>query len=99
MFFHHDPQNRKKFRGPDFFLVLDVEDRERKSWVVWQERMRFPDVVIELLSDSTREVDKVEKKTRRHCMNACFTRESIIYMIRSHKNLLGIICKVRILII
>jgi Uma2 family endonuclease len=63
MFLHYDPQSRKKFRGPDFFLVLDVEDRERKSWVVWQEGMRFPDVIIELLSDTTREVDKGEKKT------------------------------------
>ena len=63
MFLYYDPQNRKKFRGPDFFLVLDVEDRERKSWVVWQEGMRFPDVIVELLSDTTREVDKGEKKT------------------------------------
>jgi Putative restriction endonuclease len=42
--------------------VLDVDDRERKSWVVWQEGMRFPDVIIELLSDSTRAIDKGEKK-------------------------------------
>jgi len=63
MFLHYDPQSKKKFRGPDFFLVLDVEDRERKSWVVWREGMRFPDVIIELLSDTTREVDKGEKKT------------------------------------
>jgi Uma2 family endonuclease len=42
--------------------VLDVEERERKSWVVWQEGMRFPDLIIELLYDSTREVDQGEKK-------------------------------------
>jgi hypothetical protein len=29
---------------------------------VWQEGMRFPDVTIELLSDSTRKTDKTEKK-------------------------------------
>src|SRR5215510_16013796 len=62
MFLHYDPRSRRKFRGPDFFLVMNVEDRERKSWVVWQEGMRFPDVIIELLSDTTREVDKGEKK-------------------------------------
>jgi Uma2 family endonuclease len=62
MFVHYDPYNRQHSRGPDFFLVLDVEERERRSWVVWQEGMRFPDVIIELLSDSTREVDKGEKK-------------------------------------
>src|SRR4030095_5746643 len=62
MFVHYDPQNKRRSRGPDFFLVLDTEERERKSWVVWYEDMRFPDVIIELLSDSTRAVDKGEKK-------------------------------------
>jgi len=63
MFIHYDPANKRRSRGPDFFLVLDVDQRERKSWVVWAESMRFPDVIIELLSDTTREVDKGEKKT------------------------------------
>jgi len=63
MFMHYDLENPGRFRGPDFFLVLDVEDREKKSWVVWREGMRFPDIIIELLSDSTRQVDKGEKKT------------------------------------
>ena len=63
MFLYYDPQSHRKFRGPDFFLALDVDQRERKSWVVWQEGMRFPDVIIELLSDTTREIDKGEKKT------------------------------------
>ncbi len=49
------------FRGPDFFGALDVSPRERKSWVVWQEG-KGPDVVIELLSDSTAAHDKGEKK-------------------------------------
>jgi len=62
MFLHFDPDNPRRFRGPDFFLALDVAERERKSWVVWYEGMRFPDVIIELLSDSTRNIDKGEKK-------------------------------------
>ncbi|MCI0528749.1 MAG: Uma2 family endonuclease, partial [Nitrospira sp.] len=62
MFLHYDPKNKKKFRGPDFFLVLGVENRKRKSWVVWQEGMRFPDLIIELLSESTREEDEGAKK-------------------------------------
>ncbi len=49
------------FRGPDFFAVLGVPKKERRSWVVWEEG-RAPDVVIELLSDSTAEQDKNEKK-------------------------------------
>jgi Uma2 family endonuclease len=62
MFLHYQLKPKKKFRGPDFYLVLDVDDRERKSWVVWQEGMRFPDVIIELLSGKTKKIDKVIKK-------------------------------------
>ncbi|MES1025783.1 Uma2 family endonuclease [Gloeocapsa sp. BRSZ] len=49
------------FRGPDFFAVLGVPKKERKSWVVWEEG-KAPDVVIELLSESTAQADKNEKK-------------------------------------
>ncbi|HLO87636.1 MAG TPA: Uma2 family endonuclease [Nostocaceae cyanobacterium] len=49
------------FRGPDFFAVVDVPKTERLSWVVWEEG-KPPDVVIELLSESTAKYDKNEKK-------------------------------------
>jgi Uma2 family endonuclease len=49
------------FKGPDFFAVLDVPKVERKSWVLWEEG-KSPDVVIELLSESTAEQDKNGKK-------------------------------------
>ncbi|MGB3655180.1 MAG: Uma2 family endonuclease, partial [Rivularia sp. (in: cyanobacteria)] len=49
------------FRGPDFFAVLGVPKKERLSWVVWEEG-KAPDVVIELLSESTAPRDKNEKK-------------------------------------
>jgi Uma2 family endonuclease len=49
------------FKGPDFFAVLGVPKGERKSWVTWEEG-RAPDVVIELLSESTAKIDKTEKK-------------------------------------
>jgi Uma2 family endonuclease len=51
----------KDFKGPDFFAVLGVPKGERKSWVVWEEG-KAPDVVIELLSESTAATDKDEKK-------------------------------------
>ncbi|WP_414545407.1 Uma2 family endonuclease [Nostoc sp. CCY0012] len=51
----------KDFKGPDFFVVLGVPQGERRSWVVWEEG-KAPDVVIELLSDSTAAIDKNEKK-------------------------------------
>jgi Uma2 family endonuclease len=49
------------FRGPDVFVVLGVPHGERKSWVVWEEG-KAPDVIVELLSESTRRRDKTLKK-------------------------------------
>ncbi len=49
------------FKGPDFFVALGVPKGERKSWVCWEEE-KTPDVIIELLSTSTAEKDKHEKK-------------------------------------
>ena len=49
------------FKGPDVFVALDVEPKERKSWLVWEEQ-KSPDVIIELLSDSTANYDKTDKK-------------------------------------
>ncbi len=51
----------KDFKEPDFFVVLGVPKGERRSWVVWEEG-KAPDVVIELLSESTAQADKHEKK-------------------------------------
>ncbi len=51
----------RDFKGPDVFVVLGAPRGERKSWVVWQEK-RGPDVIIELLSESTADYDKGEKK-------------------------------------
>ncbi|MGJ3253467.1 MAG: Uma2 family endonuclease [Elainellaceae cyanobacterium] len=51
----------QEFKGPDFFVALGVPKGERKSWVCWEEE-KAPDVVIELLFDSTAATDKGEKK-------------------------------------
>lgn len=61
---YYSPNQKKSehFRGPDFFVVLDAEKRDRRSWVVWQEDGKYPNVIIELLSDSTAAVDKGFKK-------------------------------------
>lgn len=50
------------FRGPDFFVVLDTEKRPRKSWTVWQEDGKYPNLIVELLSDSTANTDRELKK-------------------------------------
>ena len=50
------------FRGPDFFVVLDVDGtKERRSWIVWEEKGRYPDVIVELMSPSTARIDRTEK--------------------------------------
>jgi Uma2 family endonuclease len=61
VYFSLEQTRGEHFRGPDFFAVLGVPKRERKSWVVWQEG-KGPDVIVELLSASTASVDKGEKK-------------------------------------
>jgi len=63
MFVYFSPQQVKDydFKGPDFFAVVGVPRRDRKSWVTWQEG-KAPDVIIELLSSSTAQYDKTEKK-------------------------------------
>lgn len=50
------------FRGPDFFLVLGTERRSRKSWVVWEEDGKYPNVIVEILSESTARIDRETKK-------------------------------------
>ncbi|MEL6490241.1 MAG: Uma2 family endonuclease [Cyanobacteria bacterium J06621_3] len=52
----------RDFRGPDFFVVLDTERRTRKSWVVWEEGGKYPNVLVEILSRSTANVDRTTKK-------------------------------------
>ena len=50
------------FRGPDFFVVLDTERKTRKSWVVWEEDGKYPNFILEILSESTANTDKELKK-------------------------------------
>jgi Uma2 family endonuclease len=51
-------QKKPRFKGPDFFLVKDVDGtKPRESWVVWEEDGRYPDLVVEFISSSTRRKD------------------------------------------
>ena len=63
MFVYFSPTQVKNedFKGPDVFVVLGVSNNVRKSWVVWEEG-KAPDIVIELLSESTASKDKGQKK-------------------------------------
>ncbi|MBG0744629.1 MAG: Uma2 family endonuclease [Cylindrospermopsis raciborskii KL1] len=62
VYFSANEVKTEDFKGPDFFAVLGVPKGERKSWVVWQEG-KGPDVIVELLSESTAKTDKTTKKS------------------------------------
>ncbi|MBW4612083.1 MAG: Uma2 family endonuclease [Desmonostoc vinosum HA7617-LM4] len=61
---YYSPNQLKSedFRGPDFFVVLGCDRKTRKSWVVWEENGKYPNLIIEILSDSTAKTDKGLKK-------------------------------------
>jgi Uma2 family endonuclease len=62
IYFSRQQLKNRDFRGPDFFLVKNTSRTPRNSWVVWEEDGRYPDLIIELLSDSTADNDRGLKK-------------------------------------
>jgi Uma2 family endonuclease len=64
IYYSRSQAKNRDFRGPDFFTVLDIDGSyDRQGWVVWDEGGHYPDVIIELLSESTAAIDKGAKKT------------------------------------
>jgi len=58
-----EPPEQKAFRGPDVFWVGGVDPgRERNLWIAWEEGGRLPDVIVELLSPTTKRKDRTEKR-------------------------------------
>lgn len=43
-------------------MVLGTENRPRRSWTVWHEDGKYPNLIVELLSDSTAAIDRGLKK-------------------------------------
>jgi Uma2 family endonuclease len=62
IYYSPEQLRNRDFRGPDFFVVLNVAQRTRKSWVVWQEGGKYPNVIVEILSDTTADKDRTTKK-------------------------------------
>ncbi|MBP0018072.1 MAG: Uma2 family endonuclease [Cyanobacteria bacterium SBLK] len=88
MFVYYSSQQvrNRDFRGPDFFVTLDVDGREeRRSWILWEEMGRYPNVIVELMSPSTASQDTGVKKrlyeqtfqTRDYFVYDPFDRESL----------------------
>jgi len=64
VYYSRNQAMNRDFRGPDFFVVLDVDgNRSRQGWVVWEEDGRYPDVIVELMSPSTASSDLGIKRT------------------------------------
>jgi Uma2 family endonuclease len=61
---YYSPYQRKSeyFRGPDFFVVLGTDRKTRKSWVVWEENGKYPNLILEILSPTTASTDRELKK-------------------------------------
>lgn len=61
---YYNPQQIKSrdFRGPDFFVVLGSDRTPRKSWVVWNEGGKYPNFILEIISNTTAKIDKGLKK-------------------------------------
>jgi Uma2 family endonuclease len=63
IYFSEEQVRNRDYRGPDFFVVKGVDGAiKRDAWIVWQENGRYPDLIIELLSPSTAELDRTTKK-------------------------------------
>jgi Uma2 family endonuclease len=62
IYYKEEQLKKRDFCGPDFFVVLDTEKRPRKSWLVWGEQGKYPNVIVEILSDSTANIDRTKKK-------------------------------------
>jgi Uma2 family endonuclease len=61
--YSREQAKNKDFRGPDFFTVLEIDGSyPRQGWVVWDEAGRYPDVIVELMSESTATIDTTTKK-------------------------------------
>jgi Uma2 family endonuclease len=64
IYFNRQQARDRDYRGPDFFFVNGKVSRTpmRRYWAVWDEGGRYPDVIIELMSKTTKNEDLTTKK-------------------------------------
>jgi len=63
IYYSSNQVRNRDYRGPDFFVALDVDGtRSRQGWVVWEEGGRYPNMIVEFLSASTEAADRGPKK-------------------------------------
>jgi Uma2 family endonuclease len=63
IYFNEEQLRNKDYRGPDFFLVKNASPMPlRPYWAIWKEGGRYPNLIVELSSASTIELDHTVKK-------------------------------------
>ncbi len=62
IYYSRQQLKNRELGGPDFFLVKQTQKQHRNCWVVWEENGKYPNLIIELLSDSTATIDRNLKK-------------------------------------
>lgn len=63
IYFSVEQVRNRDYRGPDFFVVKGVDSsHDRAAWIVWEEYGKYPNVIVELSSPSTIDVDVGTKK-------------------------------------
>jgi Uma2 family endonuclease len=64
IYFNLQQARDRDFKGPDFFVVQGGVNLQpnRRYWALWDEGGRYPDIIIELLSRTTAELDRTVKK-------------------------------------
>ena len=63
IFFDEKQARNTNVRGPDFFFVRDTHlNPPRRHWLVWEENYKCPNVIVELTSPSTANIDRTIKK-------------------------------------
>lgn len=71
VYFSRQQLKNREFRGPDFFLVKPVTPEPRPFWVIWEEDGRYPNLIIELLSNLTASADRGLKKDLYQGSDSC----------------------------
>ena len=63
IYFSVEQVRNRDYRGPDFFVVKGVDSsHDRAAWIVWEEYGQYPNVIVELSSPSTIDVNLGAKK-------------------------------------
>lgn len=62
LFIYYEEGNPESVVAPDVFVIFGVENRQRRSYKVWQENNQTPAFVLEITSKTTRSKDQGAKK-------------------------------------